>query len=176
MMKGKKFLPVLVLVCLVALGAMGVAYAAWSQNLYVNGTATTGTFGVKWSSLAAADLIDPLGVGSCAASLVTAVKTDDDVRVAITNAYPGYGCQVTAKVYNYGTVPAKWDGVTPVVTGTIPSWLDYSASSFSSAAIAPSTESSGLVMDLRLTAGTSTPEGESIALGTWAAINFITAP
>ena len=109
-MKGKKLFPIVVLVLLVALAAIGVGYAVWDQSLTVNGTAATGKLEVQWDA-PTATAIDTAGmagygpVGACSAWR-SGSTIYDNLNIAISNGYPGFRCVVTAGVNNTGTVPA----------------------------------------------------------------------
>lgn len=104
-MKGKKFLPVLVLVLLVALGALGVAYAQWDDNLILNGSVETGYMDPDWVITSVDDNEE---AGSDYADCDAAVDDDVNATITITNAYPDYVCTVDGAIKNNGTVPMKF--------------------------------------------------------------------
>jgi hypothetical protein len=104
-----KKLGLIILVAVMALGALGAAYAAWTQNLYANATVNTGSVAAEISSSAAN--AGPIGVGSPLNPLTTAtltlgsqVYTNDTLIVTIANAYPGLTVFIPFTVYNTGTV------------------------------------------------------------------------
>lgn len=113
------------LIALIGLLSMGIGYAAWTQNLTINGTVDTATLDVHWSTSSTADdtTVNPLSVASCTA---TVNALDDNVLdVALTNAYPGFQCIVNAVVKNDSSVPViaqadpTFTGNTGKVTTTI---------------------------------------------------------
>ena len=89
-------------VLMVALGLMGVGYAAWSEVLNINATVEIGTWG--------GSLSDPSPTTSGTIVLSTSPNV---LTVTITSAeadttYTGY-----FNVNNTGTVPIKIDSITP---------------------------------------------------------------
>ncbi|GAG82037.1 unnamed protein product, partial [marine sediment metagenome] len=117
------------LALLLALGAMGVGYAQWSDTVFISGTVETGEFSSGFIACSTNDppnTIDPgkdKDVGSATAELASPENDGwEEVVVTITNAYPCYQCQVYVTVQNHGTVPAQIDTVTitspPEVTVT----------------------------------------------------------
>ena len=103
-------------IAVIGLLSLGIGYAAWTQNLTINGTVETATLDVHWSTSTIADdtNFDPLSVGVCTA---TVNGLDDNVLdVALTNAYPGFQCVVNAVVKNDSTVPVIAQG-DPTFTG-----------------------------------------------------------
>lgn len=112
-MKRKKGIPVglVALLAVIGMGLMGVAYATgWSKTLYINGDVETGTLSAKFVSVVPAD---PDGAGSDSGTCTAATSTsiggtlDDTLDITVDNAYPGFICEVTFKVNNSGTIPAK---------------------------------------------------------------------
>jgi hypothetical protein len=118
------------LVCLalvLAMGALGVGYAHWSQTLYINGTVETGTFIVAWSELNVYEDDEYLekDVGSCDGSMdvwkaskvdpLTGLTIDgyEKVVVSVSNAYPGYFVHIVLAVDNFGTIPAHVIEIVP---------------------------------------------------------------
>ncbi len=121
----------IVLVVVLALGALGVGYAAWSQSLNVTANVNTGTFGAKFASAVSNDdgtpgnILDPssagswsggvwdsgtrasTNVGNTTVAITTTTVTGDTLTVTINNAYPGYFGSVAVQVANTGSVPIK---------------------------------------------------------------------
>lgn len=98
MKKSKKNYVLIALV--VILLCIAVGYAAFSANLTINGTANAnGTWDVKFVSAT----INQDGHGS----QPTISSDGQTLTVAVTLAYPGDGCTVTANIKNNGTIPAK---------------------------------------------------------------------
>ena len=127
----KKF-GILCLALVMALGALGVGYAAWTDTVFITGTVSTGEACVEFvPRLASSDPCtnpanpgDPNWVsldetaGPCFSggltypiepkdvACTTVTKTaDDTVEVVITNGYPCYAVEVTLHAENCGTVP-----------------------------------------------------------------------
>lgn len=94
----------IVLAVVVALGALGVGYAAWSQTLTINGNVSTGTYDVVFANLSATET-DTLGVGNVTADNLAGDGHSFDVTV--TNGYPGYVGVAHFDVHNTSSVPAK---------------------------------------------------------------------
>lgn len=95
MAKSKKNYLVIALV--VALLSLAVGYAAFSQNLTINGTATgTTNWDVKFTNATMSD-----------ENHGTASFTDDEVTVTGQLAFPGDGFTVESVISNAGSLPAK---------------------------------------------------------------------
>lgn len=103
------------LICLVlvlALGALGVSFAHWSGVLYVQGTATTGTFGAELSLEGCSDNEQtterPQEIGDCDCYLDDLDPVDgkmDTLVITVTNGYPSYQCIVDFNVHCIGSIP-----------------------------------------------------------------------
>jgi hypothetical protein len=108
----------IVLAVVLALGAMGAAYAAWGQNLVFSGSVATGTYVVNLTNVTAL---------SDANHVATLTATGPGPEVASTvvaaNLYPGATETVTFKIANTGSIPAKINAVQ--YTG-VPSWVTIS--------------------------------------------------
>jgi predicted ribosomally synthesized peptide with SipW-like signal peptide len=111
---------------MVALAMTGVAFAWWTETLKIEGTISTGELDVEFKDIASNDSgtsLDPIkvdgrvtsgyNVATCEAGGSDVSEPDptpgdlDKITVTITNAYPCYYPQVTFKVKNGGTIPAK---------------------------------------------------------------------
>ena len=102
------------LILVLALGLIGGAYAAWTDQLVVAGTVATGDIDVVFTSAESndsGDTLDPASpaddekdVGSTEVSLSDDGKT---MTVTIENAYPGYVSQIDYAVTNNGSVPVR---------------------------------------------------------------------
>lgn len=99
---------------LLALGALGITYARWSDTLTIGGTVETGQFRSGFTTCSTndpPDTIDPgkdKDVGCCTCELAQPENGGwERVVVTIANAYPCYECQVYVTIENHGTVPAK---------------------------------------------------------------------
>jgi predicted ribosomally synthesized peptide with SipW-like signal peptide len=99
----------IILAVVLALGALGAGYAAWSQTLTINGSVSTGTYDVVFQNLGTSET-DALAVGTVTADNLA---TDGhSFKVTIGNGYPGYVGVATFEVKNTGTVPAKISSIT----------------------------------------------------------------
>ena len=89
------------LVLLVALGLMGVGYAAWSEVLNINATVEIGTWG--------GSLSDP----SPTSGTIVLSTSPNVLTVTITSAEANTTYTGSFNVNNTGTVPIKIDSITP---------------------------------------------------------------
>jgi len=104
-----------------ALGVLGVAYAAWSQTLNVNATVKTGELKVQFGPSPAIAAYFPHsldGSNTAQISAVTGVGTDA-LTFTISNAYPGLSATIPVSIQNVGTIPASvaWGTVVIGPTG-----------------------------------------------------------
>ncbi len=101
-------LAVLALVIMLGLGALGVAFAGWSQELAIDGTATTGRVQMEFTECVASDNEGPdVDFGT---TMVECLDLDGDgvvetMVVDIQRGYAGYTGIVDFSVSNTGTVP-----------------------------------------------------------------------
>lgn len=119
------------LILVLALGLIGGAYAAWTDQLVVNGTVATGDIDVVFTSAESNDPADtddpaspaddPKDVGSTEVSLSEDGKT---MTVTIENAYPGYVSKIDYEVTNNGSVPVKLQNKTIDVVSGDPAGLE----------------------------------------------------
>lgn len=136
----KKALPVgtMFLILVIALAAVGVGYALWSETLTITGTVQTGEVDVEFSQYPAEECIDIQGVLTCpeppekaaAANCTvawtnTATDPNDNganlLQVTVTGMYPSYHCKVGFDVTSTGNVPVHvW---LPKPAGDIPAWV-----------------------------------------------------
>lgn len=91
-----------------ALAALGVGYAWWTEQLTTTGTIQTGSIDVQIEGVAYST-IDPLNTATCNSSPSGDGKT---MTITIGNAYPGYICIINFNLTNHGSVPAKIADVT----------------------------------------------------------------
>jgi predicted ribosomally synthesized peptide with SipW-like signal peptide len=127
------------LILVIALAAVGVGYALWSETLTIEGTVQTGEVDVEFSTHPVEECIDINGTLTCpeppekanAANCTVEFlggETDPNgdnganlLQVAVTGMYPGYHCKVGFDVTSTGTVPVHvW---LPEATGDIPAWV-----------------------------------------------------
>lgn len=103
----------IVLVVVLALGALGVGYAVWSQDLTITAQVNTGSFDTK--------LVDVSATGDANEVATVAVDTSDTsghtIIVTITNGYPGFSTAVSFSINDPGAVPAEVTGI-DIPTGT----------------------------------------------------------
>jgi len=100
---------------ILALGMTGVAFAHWSEVLWIEGTVTTGELCLEWS----VDIEDngyKDGYGDVATVNYELVDDDEDgcaegLRIEVLNAYPSFAIWGTIDIYNCGTVPARFYGI-----------------------------------------------------------------
>lgn len=101
-----KKIGLLVLALVMALGALGVGYAAWTSSVSVNATVATGNvlIGIKDNGSAPAATGTGASVGS---------GYFDGLTFAALNSYPGRAISYNVEVKNLGTL-----NVTPLVSGS----------------------------------------------------------
>jgi len=123
---------------LFALSTLGVAYAAWTDTIYINGSVTTGTLEAEFGVMPPT-IFDPFGpppifptttpdwncdpnlgfnapdhphvVDKNVGSGETHVVDHDTLELNIYNAYPGYYNHLDFWVHCLGTIPLKTDHV-----------------------------------------------------------------
>jgi predicted ribosomally synthesized peptide with SipW-like signal peptide len=104
-MSARKSLPIgiILMILMMALAALGVGYAWWTEQLTTTGTIQTGSIDVKLENVTISEF-DPLNVASCDPNISGDGKA---ISVVINNAYPAYTCSINFNLINVGTVPAK---------------------------------------------------------------------
>ena len=132
------------LVLVIALAAVGVGYALWSETLTIQGTVQTGEVDVEFSQHPVEECVDVAGVGDCLPEVTDdwdkSAAADCSVewlgsegedpsldnganllQVSVTGMYPSYHCKVNFDVTSTGNVPVHvWQ---PEPTGDIPEWV-----------------------------------------------------
>ena len=84
----------------------GVAYAAWTDQLFINGDVKTGSFAMKW--------IDNTGypkiIGDQGHLMDVSIEQVDDhhTRVTLSNVYPGAVGKFDVLAQNAGSIPVKF--------------------------------------------------------------------
>ena len=101
------------LICLalvLALGAMGVGLAQWTETLTISGVVCTGELDVDYTNVNCSDNEGAEDVATCS---VTVSGADDSevLTITIDNGYPCYTCTVDFDVINAGTIPVNLGGV-----------------------------------------------------------------
>ena len=121
-----------VLVLALLLAVIGTGYGLWTKTLAIQGTVQTGDFNAKFTAASTNDPpvnaagdpvvspdpctpgLNPTGctapakdVGSCTARIVRDSHWAEprEVQVVVSNAYPGYECQVDVTLTKGGCVP-----------------------------------------------------------------------
>jgi len=88
---------------MLALAITGVAFAHWTDTLYINGTVNTGTFGAELSVDMGCDSEPPgKDVSSISGTLSDDKKT---IRVTVSNAYPCIHYYLPIDLQCVGSVP-----------------------------------------------------------------------
>lgn len=94
---------ILVMVMVLALGSLGVGYAAWTDMLQINTTAQMGELDADFTGVwTTGGEFDPLNCGSVSA---TFNQADDTATVTFGNAYPGYQGWAIFTISNTGSIP-----------------------------------------------------------------------
>jgi hypothetical protein len=136
----KKALPVgtMFLILVIALAAVGVGYAFWSETLTIQGTVQTGEVDVEFSTYLPVECVDTQtglceeepalkdGAANCTVEWGKNNTDEGDdgsdlLTVTVTGMYPSYHCKVSFDVTSTGNVPVhvKW----PEPTGDIPEYV-----------------------------------------------------
>jgi len=120
-----KKIGLLCLALVLALGAVGVGHALWSETLYIEGTVETGELALEWSQGDPYDDETPeKDVSSAECEIV-----GDTIYIYIYNAYPCITYHIPIDIHNVGTIPAHLCGLVitggnlpPGATVTFPNW------------------------------------------------------
>jgi hypothetical protein len=118
-----KKIALLCLALVLALGALGTAYALWYDDLFIEGTVYTGTFDVEWSQGTPYD-DEPAGkdvsYGYCNFD-----NENDVLFIYIVDAYPCITYTFPIDIHCVGSVPAHFCPLY-VFDGNIdPSWVTF---------------------------------------------------
>jgi hypothetical protein len=81
---------------------MGLGFALWSETLNVAAAVNTDNLDVAFADAVADDNED----GSHDDAQCTTAIDGGNLKVTLTNAYPGYSCEIATKITNSGTVDA----------------------------------------------------------------------
>ncbi len=109
-----KKLGLLVLAMVMALGALGVGYAFWTQNIYVNATVANGYVQAAFTDAQPLDtFVDTMdlplggtaGVAWYTSSIDTYATQDDRLTILLENAYPGMTATMPITIRNTGSIP-----------------------------------------------------------------------
>ena len=115
---------ILALVLVLCLAVVGVGYAAvWGNDVYVEGTVTTGNAVIEWAATTCSDNDQDPGYGDveCAITSGNTGFQNDVLTITITNAYPGYEAYINTGLHNTGTVPAT---VGPIIPTAVPAGIE----------------------------------------------------
>lgn len=98
------------LICLalvLALGALGIGYAQWTETLLIDGTVNTGSVSAELSVGACSD--NEVSPYTEVSSISCKLKVDDPKTLVVTvlNAYPSITYTCLFDITNTGTVPLK---------------------------------------------------------------------
>lgn len=112
-MKRTKFLA---LALVVAVMMMGAGYAAWTDQLVINNSVSTGHLNVNFPEDGTVEVYESdvaVAEDGLTRTYKEAVVDADDhqVNVTIDNLYPGAVAKVTVPFYNDSTIPVKLDDV-----------------------------------------------------------------
>jgi hypothetical protein len=114
----------LLLVTALIVGLSSIAYAAYTQNLTINGTGTaTGTWNVAITDI---DLVDSDGATENSAPTFNATSATFDVDLEYPGAFAEYDVEVT----NAGNIPAILDTITDLTSknAEAPTYITYAVS------------------------------------------------
>ena len=92
---------ILILVLVLALGAIGVGYAAWSQTLEISGDVTAASFAVDITNATTPTVPTE---GTASAVIDAGGKS---VALTVGNAYPGWSGDFVITVTNSSTIPVE---------------------------------------------------------------------
>jgi hypothetical protein len=102
----------IILALVLALGAIGAGYAAWSQNFTISGTVGTGTYVLSIAQTPAASVSPVQTVATCSVGTVTSTGSGAGFSITIANGFPGLTYTIPYVVSNTGSIPAKVTGFT----------------------------------------------------------------
>jgi len=107
-----KKIGLLCLALVLALGTMGVGYALWYEDLYINGTVETGNLDAIWTACYCFDNgLDPNPDGSDkgkdVGSTICQIDGSDPhiLHITVTNGYPCYWNDCEVELTNVGSIP-----------------------------------------------------------------------
>jgi hypothetical protein len=96
-----KKIGILALALVLALGALGVGFALWSETLYIEGMVETGDLEADWILVGYGDTELP----EKDVSYVDAYVCGKTLYITVYNAYPCIDYYVDFEIYNSGTIP-----------------------------------------------------------------------
>ena len=124
-----KKIGLIAIVVVLALGIIGVGYAAWSQNINITSTVSVGSYVISIAQTPAATATNDVssvglsGTATITIGTVTSTGTNAGFNITIANGYPGLTLKIPYTVSNTGSVPAKISAVKiGTKGGTLASW------------------------------------------------------
>ena len=99
------------IVAIIALLAVGGAYAAWNSRVTISANASAGEMDVEISSIAVGQVSDYVAFGTDSIAISEDKKS---ATVSINNLYPGAEANATIVVSNIGTIPVMLSGASQV--------------------------------------------------------------
>ena len=142
-----KKIGLLCLALVLALGTLGVAYAAWTDTIFINGTVNTGSVDIAIVNLSSTWVYKVPGAppeivvvhgwvpappagSELIASAVAYSTVDDEVTITINNAFPCVDLTADILVKYEGTIPVKVDAVLTSWSGDAALLAQYAVVSF----------------------------------------------
>jgi hypothetical protein len=100
----------LVMTVILAIGALGVAYAEWTQAMQIDGTVNTGYISASFANPNPSSPGDTLAtiygeVGTTGLTDANEDAVSDVLTITVDNAYPGYSGTVYFDIVNNGSIP-----------------------------------------------------------------------
>lgn len=137
---------------LIVVGAMTIGFAALSQRLDIEGTATVKSAASSWNVYFSKVDNDKVGTGSFSTAPTISTDSnnfgsDNKITFACDLAAPGDSCTVTATVKNGGTTVAKYKGYTLSVGGET---VEGTSKTLSSGAVVTVTPADGWTADTKV--------------------------
>ena len=112
-----KKVTILGMVLVLCLAVVGIGYAHWTKDLFIQGTVETGTLDAVWGEIGGFDT-EPAEKD---VSRIECTANDDTLLVQVFNAYPCITYTNEAYIQNTGSIPLHIDIVT--LTNDYP-WLE----------------------------------------------------
>ena len=104
-MKKRMIAFIAVMLCLTFIG---VAYAAWTQNILINGSVATGNLDIVWIDVSLDRSTEPTYQGNYVATISQSLSGDGHtITYQVSNAFPGWSSKLNCKIENSGTIPAN---------------------------------------------------------------------
>ena len=104
-------------VLMVALMAVGFAYAMWDKTLFIDGTVNTGEVDAYFTTATSNDppgTIDP-GYDKDVGCTEVIGEREQTLIVTVTNGYPCYSSRIDYTIDNIGSIPVKVQSFTVTV-------------------------------------------------------------